>query len=61
MNNKIVDFQAGKENQLHKRKEAKLDEMRQAFHLARSEANKATSKGSGTHSSTKKKRSKSKK
>ena len=61
MSDKIVDFQAGKENQLNKRKEAKLDEMRQAFHLARIEANKATSKGSSTHSSTKKKRSKSKK
>ena len=61
MSYKIVDFQAGKENQLHKRKEAKLDEMRQAFHLARGGADKATSKGSNTHSSTKKKRSKSKK
>ena len=57
MNDKVVDFQAGKENQLHKRKEAKLDEMRQAFRLARGEADKATDKSS----STKKKRRKSKK
>ncbi|MFT7471459.1 MAG: hypothetical protein ACI8XU_001355 [Kiritimatiellia bacterium] len=53
MNDKVVDFQAGKENQLHKRKEAKLDEMRQAFRLARGEADKATSK---TPSSSKKRR-----
>lgn len=57
MSEKVVDFQAGKESQLHKRKEAKLDEMRQAFRLARSEADKAASKGA----STKKKRRKSKK
>lgn len=57
MNNKVVDFQAGKENQLHKRKEAKLDAMRQAFRLARGEADKA----SNTRSITKKKRRKSKK
>ena len=57
MSDKIVDLQAGKENQLHKRKEAKLDEMRQAFRLARGEADKAAS----TSSSTKKKRRKSKK
>lgn len=57
MNDKVVDFQAGKENQLHKRKEAKLDEMRQAFRLARGEADKAAR----SSSATKKKRSKSKK
>ena len=57
MSEKIVDFQAGKENQLHKRKEAKLDEMRQAFRLARGEADKAAD----SSSSTKKKRRKSKK
>lgn len=57
MNDKVVDFQAGKENQLHKRKEAKLDALRQAFRLARGEAEKAVSKSS----STKKKRRKSKK
>lgn len=57
MSDKIVDFQAGKENQLHKRKEAKLDEMRQAFRLARGEADKAAANSS----STKKKRRKSKK
>jgi hypothetical protein len=57
MSDKIVDFQAGKENQLHKRKEAKLDEMRQAFRVARGEADKAASKGP----SSKKKHRKSKK
>jgi|TARA_B110000967_G_scaffold192310_1_gene218835 hypothetical protein len=57
MSDKVVDFQAGKENQLHKRKEAKLDEMRQAFRLARGEADKAAD----SSSSTKKKRRKSKK
>jgi hypothetical protein len=57
MNDKVVDFQAGKENQLHKRKEAKLDEMRQAFRLARGEADKAASKSP----SSKKKQRKSKK
>jgi hypothetical protein len=57
MNNKIVDFQAGKENQLHKRKEAKLDEMRQAFRLARGEADKAAA----NNSRSKKKNRKSKK
>ena len=57
MNDKVVDFQAGKENQLHKRKEAKLDEMRHAFRLARGEADKAASKSP----SSKKKHRKSKK
>ena len=57
MSDKVVDFQAGKENQLHKRKEAKLDEMRQAFRLARGEADKAAD----SSSSTNKKRRKSKK
>ena len=57
MNDKVVDFQAGKEDQLQKRKEAKLDEMRQAFRLARGEADKAASNSS----STKKKRRKPKK
>ncbi len=57
MNDKVVDFQAGKESQLHKRKEAKLDEMRQAFRLARGEADKAVSKSP----SSKKKHRKSKK
>ncbi|MFT4815854.1 MAG: hypothetical protein ACI80L_001321 [Pseudohongiellaceae bacterium] len=57
MNDKVVDFQAGKENQLHRRKQAKLDEMRQAFRLARGEADKAAS----TSPSSKKKRGKSKK
>jgi len=57
MNDKVVDFQAGKENQLHKRKEAKLDEMRQAFRVARGEADKAASKSP----SSKKKHGKSKK
>ena len=57
MNDKVVDFQTGKENQLHKRKEAKLDEIRRAFRLARTEADKATSK----NSRNKKKRSKAKK
>lgn len=53
MSDKIVDFQAGKENQLHKRKEAKLDAMRQSFRLARGEAEKPKEKS--------KKRRKSKK
>ena len=57
MNDKVVDFQAGKENQLHKRKEAKLDEMRQAFRLARGEADKTASKSP----SSQKKHRKSKK
>jgi len=57
MNDKVIDFQAGKENQLHKRKEAKLDEMRQAFRLARGEADKTAR----LSASTKKKRRKSKK
>jgi len=57
MNDKVVDFQVAKENQLHRRKEAKLDEMRQAFRLARGESDKAARKSS----STKKKRHKSKK
>jgi len=57
MNDKVVDFQAGKEEQLHKRKEAKLDSMRQAFRLARGETDKAASKSP----SGKKKRRKSKK
>ncbi|MBL4581163.1 MAG: hypothetical protein JKY29_05035 [Gammaproteobacteria bacterium] len=57
MNDKVVDFQAGKEIQLHKRKEAKLDEMRQAFRVARGEVGRAVS----TSPSTKKKRRKSKK
>jgi hypothetical protein len=54
MNDKIIDFQAGKESQLHKRKEAKIDAMRQAFRLSRGEAAKTTS-------SKNKKRRKSKK
>lgn len=57
MNDKVVDFQAGKENQLHKRKEAKLDALREAFRLARGEADKAASKSL----SSRKKRRKSKK
>jgi len=57
MNDKVIDFQAGRENQLHKRKEAKLDAMRQAFRLARDEADKAALKSSDS----KKKRRKSKK
>lgn len=61
MNDKVVDFQAGKENQLHKRKEAKLDAMRDAFRLARDETEKAANKGSSSNSGTKKKRRKSKK
>ena len=57
MNDKVVDFQTGKENQLHKRKEARLDAMRQAFRLARGEADKAATKSARA----KKKRRKSKK
>lgn len=57
MNDKVVDFQAGKESQLHKRKEAKVDAMRQAFRLARGEADKPVR----SSPSTKKKRRKSKK
>lgn len=57
MSDKIVDFQVGKESQLHKRKEAKLAEMRQAFRLACGEPYKAV----GKNTSTKKKRRKSKK
>jgi hypothetical protein len=57
MNDKVVDFQAGKENQLDKRREAKLDVMRQAFRLARGE----TGKGGSQSTSAKKKRRKSKK
>ena len=53
MSDKIVDFQARKESQLHKRKEAKLDALRQAFRLARLETDKADTK--------RKKRRKSKK
>jgi len=53
MVDKIVDFQAGKESQLHKRKEAKLDAMRQAFRLSRGETDETPSKN--------KKRRKSKK
>jgi hypothetical protein len=58
MNEKIVDFQASKENQIHKRKEAKLDAMRQAFRLARGEADKAATNSARA---SKKKRRKSKK
>lgn len=57
MNPKIIDFQAGRESQLHKRKEAKLDAMRQAFRRARDGADEAASKSPAT----KKKRRKSKK
>jgi len=57
MSDKIVDFQVGKESQLHKRKEAKLAEMRQAFRLACG----GTYKALGENTSTKKKRRKSKK
>ena len=57
MRDKIVDFQVGKESQLHKRKEAKLAEMRQAFRSACDEADKAV----GKTTSTKKKRRKAKK
>ena len=53
MVDKIVDFQAGKESQLQKRKEAKLDAMRQAFRLSRGETEKTLNKN--------KKRRKSKK
>tara|TARA_R110002073_G_scaffold216604_1_gene376796 strand:+ start:307 stop:468 length:162 start_codon:yes stop_codon:yes gene_type:complete len=53
MSDKVIDFQAKKESQLHKQKEAKLDAMRQAFRLARTEADKAQVK--------RKKRRKSKK
>ena len=61
MNDKVVDFQAGKESQLHKRKEAKLDAMRQAFRLARGETQKTASKSPSANFATKKKRRKSKK
>jgi len=44
MSNKVVDFELGKENQLHKRKEAKLDAMRRAFKLARADSAKAGGK-----------------
>jgi len=57
LSDKIVDFQVGKESQLHKRKEAKLAEMRQAFRLACG----GTYKALGKNTSTKKKRRKSKK
>ena len=53
MNNKVVDFAAGKESQLHKRKQAKVDALRQAFRLARGEPDKPNGKS--------KKRRKSKK
>ena len=57
MSDNIVDFQSGRENQIHKRKEAKLVEMREAFRSACGEADKAVSK----NTSAKKKRRKSKK
>jgi len=57
MSDKIVDFQASKESQVHKRKDAKLAEMRQAFRLACGETDKEVCK----NTSTKKKRRKSKK
>jgi len=57
MNDKVVDFQAGKENQLHKRKEAKLDAMRQAFREARADTDKTSNKSSAP----KKRRRKTKK
>lgn len=44
MSNKVVDFQAEKQNQLHKRKEAKLDALRQAFRQARGEDDKPVAK-----------------
>lgn len=44
MSNKVVDFEAGKESQQQKRKEAKIDAMRQAFQLARGESSKANGK-----------------
>lgn len=54
MSDKVVDFELGKENQLHKRKEAKLDAMRRAFRLARAEPEKATSKNKKRRQSKKK-------
>ncbi len=59
MSDKVIDFQARKESQLHQRKEAKLDAMRQAFRLARSEADKADKADKAE--SRRKKRRKSKK
>ncbi len=53
MSNKVVDFAAGKNSQLHRRKEAKVDAMREAFRLARGESDKPEGKS--------KKRRKSKK
>lgn len=61
MNDKVVDFQAGKENQLHKRREAKLDRMRRAFRLARAEADQAADPAAKRASRRRKKHSKSKK
>ncbi len=37
MGDKIVDFTVARESQLHKRKEARLEAMRQAFQRARGE------------------------
>lgn len=37
MNDNVVDFESRKQNQLLKRKEAKVDALRKAFRLARGE------------------------
>ncbi|MEX0964712.1 MAG: hypothetical protein WDZ52_11800 [Pseudohongiellaceae bacterium] len=54
MSDKIVDFVASKESQLHKRKEAKLDAMRQAFRLARAQPQKTANKNKQRRKSKKK-------
>ncbi|NQV68427.1 MAG: hypothetical protein HQ498_00240 [Pseudohongiella sp.] len=57
MTNKILDFESRKEDQLLKRKEAKVDALREAFRLARAESNRAKAPAPGAA----KKRKKSKK
>ena len=41
---KVVDFEAGKLEHLHKRKEAKVESLRQAFRLARGDDSPAQSR-----------------
>lgn len=60
MNDKVVNFDDGRQRQIFKRKEARVDAMRRAFRQAREEAStqKPADSASKTH---KNKRSKKKK
>lgn len=42
---KVIDFESQKQAHLHKRKEAKVDQLRQAFRLARGETSPDKPKG----------------